>query len=151
MILQLSTTIPPLIMQFPFMNWPEILDMLGEAYNIPDLARLLFNAMGLQLIQQGMAPGGMASPMLGGMMPPGASGGMQLAAMGAPMNVLPKPASGGGQGPRGAAAGPASGPAGGGGSTMSASLMQSPSRPVQRAEPRNRTSPKREPEIHGPL
>ena len=106
MILQLSTTIPPLIMQFPFMNWPEILDMLGEAYNIPDLARLLFNAMGLQLIQQGMAPGGMASPMLGGMMPPGASGGMQMAAMGAPMNMLPKPASGG--------------------STMSASLIQSP-------------------------
>jgi hypothetical protein len=59
MVLTLAQTIAPLIIQFPYMNWPEVLDLIGEAYNIPDLARLLFNATGLQLIQQGQAPGQM--------------------------------------------------------------------------------------------
>lgn len=119
MVLQISTTIAPLVIQFPYVNWPDILDMLGEAYNIPDLARIIFNQQGLMLIRQGMMPGSMpgVNPMLPGMMPGGASAGMQMAAQGAPVALLPggggarATAGGGGPGPtpRGAAGGMGSG------------------------------------------
>lgn len=63
MMIALVTQIAPLIIQFPFVNWPALLDAVGEANNIPDFADRMLNQQGLALISQGgnqvQPPGGM--------------------------------------------------------------------------------------------
>jgi hypothetical protein len=121
MVLQIATTIAPLILQFPYMNWPEILDTIGDAYNIPDLARLIFNAQGLQLIQSGQLPGVMPGVNQQLQPPPaGSAPGVQMASAGAPIGAMPKPPTSQSRPalPGGAAGGMASGLAGAGAGTF---------------------------------
>ncbi|WP_428936909.1 hypothetical protein [Fontivita pretiosa] len=110
LVLNTAMTIGPAVLQMPYINWVEILDLLGEAYNIPDFSRLVFNAAGLQLIQEGLIAGPMPglNAQLPGLLPANAASPMRLAAQGAPValaNLKPQ-----GLNPPGAAAGGASGP-----------------------------------------
>ncbi len=117
LVLQLASTIGPAVIQMPFINWVEILDMMGEAYNITDLSQRVFNASGLQLLQQGLAGGSMPGAMPGinpvgpASLPPSAAPPIRAAAMGAPVGLTPGPGAGFFRGglPAGAGGGMASG------------------------------------------
>jgi len=113
MLVALVAEISPMIMQFPFVNWTNILDMIGQAHNIPDFAQQIFNQNGIQLLQQQgnqIGPPGtmqMAGPGATQALGPGANQGVQLAAGGAPVAGMPsafpgwpanRPGTGGGGG-----------------------------------------------------
>lgn len=109
MMVALVAELAPLIVQFPFINWPELLDSIGEANNLPDFAQRILNQQGLMLISQGgnmvPPPGAMpgAGPAAQGSLPPGSGPGVQGAAGGMPMAAQPQafpgspPGGGGGQ------------------------------------------------------
>lgn len=86
--MMLVSQIAPMIPQFPYMNWTAILDMIGQANNLPDFAKLVLNQQGLMLIQQaGMGGMGMEGMMMGG--------GSPMAGLGMPPGALPGSAGGG--------------------------------------------------------
>lgn len=96
MMIALVTQLAPMIVQFPFINWPNLLDMIGEANNLPDFAQQIFNAQGLQMIGQGgnqvAGPGQLvgAGPAAQQALPPGAGQGVQMGAGGAPVGGMPQ-------------------------------------------------------------
>lgn len=124
--LQIGLTVLPLIPQMPYANWMEILDMIGQAANIPDFARKLLNQQGMMLLQAPMMQAGQMPPQPGAMqganphaavgLPQNAGPGVQLAAAGAPLRLF-GPARQQGQAGPGPGAGPApmTGGASGGG------------------------------------
>src|SRR5690606_2284270 len=79
----------------------------GEANNIPDFAKLVLNAQGLQLIQAGMMPGQPAGMLTYGQpaMPPGATPMVAQAGMGGGFGVMPQSSFYGSGGGAGASAG----------------------------------------------
>ncbi len=87
----------PLIPQMPYINWPALLDMIGEANNLPDLAKILLNPMGLQMAQASMMPGQTMPPNPMGAigMPAGATPGVQMALQGGPVGMMPAKMLGG--------------------------------------------------------
>jgi hypothetical protein len=101
--LALVVQIAPMIPQFPYVNWPAVLDMIGEANNLPDFSKTVLNAVGLQMIQAGVMPGQMGglNPMAQ-QLPPGTNPQIQQATAGAPVGAmqpqrqLPAPGGGGG-------------------------------------------------------
>lgn len=133
MMIALVAEIAPLIMQFPFVNWTNLLDMIGQANNLPDFAQQIFNQNGLMLLQQQgnvIGPPGamqMAGPGAMQALAPGVNPGFRAAAAGAPVGGAPGfmagwPARGQGgqqQGPGGGGGGMGGGgqgaPAGGAG------------------------------------
>ena len=93
-MIQQAMTIGPAIPQMPWINWKAIMDMLGEANNMPDLASRLLNQQGLAMLQQGVlgavGPGGFAGQDQGPQQgPPGARGFIGQAAAGEPAGAMP--------------------------------------------------------------
>ncbi|HWE97587.1 MAG TPA: hypothetical protein VG269_26765 [Tepidisphaeraceae bacterium] len=83
---ELVTSIAPLIPQMPFINWSAILDMIGQANNMPDFAKTVLNQEGLMMIGSNTPPGAMgAGP--GAPPGPGASPTLQAASQGAPIGA----------------------------------------------------------------
>lgn len=95
MMIALVAEIAPMIMQLPFVNWSNLLDMIGEANNLPDFAQQIFNPNGIQLLQQQgnvIGPPGamqMAGPGAMQALAPGVNPGFQAAAAGAPVGGAP--------------------------------------------------------------
>ena len=93
MMQELVLSLAPMIPQMPFINWPALLDMIGEANNLPDLAKILLNPLGLQMIQGMTMPGSMGQGVMNPMgmagMPPGATPGVQMAMQGGPVGMMP--------------------------------------------------------------
>jgi hypothetical protein len=56
----IALQVAPAMVQFPWVNWKALLDMTGQAMNIPDLASRVLSSQGLQMLGQGV---------LGGMLP----------------------------------------------------------------------------------
>lgn len=114
--LELALMILPVIPSIPYANWSAILDLAGDAANLPDFARLILNGQGmamLQAAQMGMPvapmPMGMGAEPGGGMVP----GAMQPAGG--------RRSAGPGQGPSGATGMSKGAGAGPGGSSSFAS------------------------------
>jgi hypothetical protein len=105
--LELVTTIAPIIPTTPFINWSAVLDLIGQANNMPDFAKQILNVQGLAMIQAGMVPGvmpgaGPQNPAAAQSLPPGASPFVQQAAAGAPVGLQVGPGAGGAGGGAGA-------------------------------------------------
>jgi hypothetical protein len=64
-VTELVTTILPIMPTMPWVNWQAILDLWGQALNMPDFAQTVLNQQGMMLMQQGM----LAAPMGGGAQP----------------------------------------------------------------------------------
>jgi hypothetical protein len=96
MTVELVTTLVPLIPQFPWVNWPEILDMIGEANNIPDFQKIVLNQLGQNMLAQmsgtmmGMMPGqlGGLTPQSGMGLPPGVNPMITAGLQGAPVKMM---------------------------------------------------------------
>jgi hypothetical protein len=88
---ELVTSIAPLIPSLPYINWAQVLDLIGQANNMPDFSKTILNAQGLAMIQASMMPGTMPgqNPMAGQTLGPGASAGVQQAAAGMPVAQMP--------------------------------------------------------------
>jgi hypothetical protein len=90
-VADLAMTIGPAMMQMPWMNWRAIVEMYGEAMNIPDLTSKLFTEQGLMMMGAGVLPGmlpGVDGNTQAGMQP-NMSQHMQAGAAGAPVNNRP--------------------------------------------------------------
>jgi len=49
--LQLALGILPMIPTIPYANWTAILDLAGDAANLPDFAKMILNGQGMMMIQ----------------------------------------------------------------------------------------------------
>lgn len=87
---ELVTSIAPLIPQMPYINWAQVLDLVGQANNMPDFAKTILNQEGLQLIGALTPPGAMGAAGPSQLPPgPGASQQMQAAPGGGPAGLMP--------------------------------------------------------------
>jgi hypothetical protein len=89
-VLEVSLTIAPAVVSFPWINWQNIVQMLGDALNVPDLASRMFTEQGLAMMGQGVLPGmlsgvnGQTGPLSG--IPGGANQTIQAGVQGQPVN-----------------------------------------------------------------
>lgn len=79
LVTEVVTNLCPLVPTMPYLNWQDIFDTIGQAANLPDFTKVIFNQQGLMLLQSGaMMGGGMMPPgpgdLAGGAQPPGPAG-----------------------------------------------------------------------------
>lgn len=93
MVWNVALQVAPAMMQFPWINWRALLDMTGQAMNIPDLASRVLSAQGLAMLGQGVLPGMLPGVGPGtaqqAQLPGNTNPAIQAGMQGAPINNAP--------------------------------------------------------------
>ena len=95
--MNVAVTVAPMIVQFPWINWRALLDLIGDARNIPNFCEIVLTQGGLEMMGQAYGAGQLFAanpaqdfPMAAASLPPNASQELFAGLQGAPVNLSPR-------------------------------------------------------------